>query len=113
MPYPNLVLTGFMGTGKTSVGCALARVLQREFVDMDEVIAAREGAPISEIFARRGEEYFRRRERELCMELAARENLVIATGGGALVDAANRAQFAHANIICLDASLDEILQRLN
>lgn len=112
MDRRNIVLTGFMGTGKTSVGRALAELLGREFVDMDAVIAAREQMSIAELFATWGEAHFRARERELCRELAARENLVIATGGGAWVDAANRAAFSQAHVICLDASVDEILRRL-
>jgi shikimate kinase/3-dehydroquinate synthase len=113
MDKRNLVLTGFMGAGKTSVGRVAARRLDREFVDMDQVIAAREGAPVAEIFARYGEAYFRARERELCAELAARDDLVIATGGGTLMDPVNRTQFASATVICLDASAEAILHRLN
>ncbi len=113
MDRRNLVLTGFMGTGKTSVGRLAARRLNREFVDMDQVLAAREGAPVAQIFSQEGEAYFRARERELCAELAARDSLVIATGGGALVDPVNRSNFANATVICLDASIDEILRRLN
>jgi len=107
-----LVLTGFMGVGKTSVGKILARKLEREFVDMDAVIEAREGIAIREVFASRGEAYFRQVEAAVCVELAARENVVIATGGGALVNAPNRAAFANALIICLDANLDAILARI-
>lgn len=110
-PLP-LVLTGFMGTGKTSVGQVVAEKLGREFVDMDQVIAAREGMPISKIFEMRGEGYFRAREAELCAQLAQRENVVIATGGGALVNPQNRAHFQDAFVICLDATPDEIYNRL-
>lgn len=113
MDKRNLVLTGFMGTGKTSVGRLAARRLNREFVDMDQVLEAREGTSVAQIFSREGEAYFRSRERELCTELAARDSLVIATGGGALVDPVNRARFANATVICLEASVDEIRRRLN
>lgn len=109
----SLVITGFMGTGKTSAGRVVAQKLAREFVDMDEVLAAREGKTAPEIFESSGEEYFRARESELCAELGARDNLVIATGGGALVNSRNREVFANAFIICLDASFDAILARLN
>jgi shikimate kinase len=109
----NLVLTGLMGTGKTCVGRLVAERLGREFVDMDEVIAAREGASIVEIFARQGEEHFRAREGELCAELSARRNLVIATGGGALLDPTNRDRFENAAVICLDAGVDDIMRRLD
>ena len=108
----SLVLTGFMGTGKTSVGKIIAENLGREFVDMDAVIEAREGMSINRIFKTRGETYFRKLESELCVDLGAKENLVIATGGGALVSAQNRAAFSQAMIVCLDASVDEIISRV-
>jgi shikimate kinase len=108
----SLVLTGFMGTGKTSVGKIIAKNLGREFIDMDAVIEAREGTSINKIFETRGEAYFRRLESELCKELGARENLVIATGGGALVSAQNRSAFSQTIIVCLDASVDEIIARV-
>ncbi|TAH50682.1 MAG: 3-dehydroquinate synthase [Chloroflexota bacterium] len=113
MDRRNIVLTGFMGTGKTSVGHALAKLLGRKLIDMDTWIAAREGQTVAEIFAERGEADFRELERALILELVASENLVIATGGGALVNPENRAAFSDAQIICLDASVDEILARLN
>ncbi len=110
----NIVLTGFMGAGKSTTGRAVARALGREFVDMDEIIAQRAGASIAEQFAREGEAAFRARERELVKELAARQGLVIATGGGALVDAANREAFERggAVVICLDAEPNELTCRL-
>ncbi len=108
-----LVLTGFMGTGKTSVGQAVAGKLGREFVDMDVVIEAEEGMPVRKIFETRGEPYFRAREAEWCARLAASGNRVIATGGGTLVNPQNRAQFADALVVCLDAAPDEILGRLH
>jgi len=107
-----LVLTGFMGVGKTSVGKILAQKLGREFIDMDAVIESREGMAIRDVFSSRGETYFRQIESAVCVELAARENVVIATGGGALVSAQNRAAFANALVICLDANLDAILARI-
>ncbi len=108
----NVVVTGFMGTGKTTVGKLVAEKLGREFVDMDTVIQAREGISVRAIFETRGEEYFRARESELCRELGARQNLVIATGGGALVEPRNRAAFDGALVVCLDTATDEILARL-
>jgi shikimate kinase len=104
----SLVLTGFMGTGKTVIGQIVAQRLGREFVDMDSMIETREGNSIRKIFQTRGEEYFRTREAQLCVELASRENLVIATGGGALIDPSNRERFRNAFVVCLDASTDEI-----
>lgn len=101
-----------MGAGKTSVGRALAQRLDRVFVDMDTWLEEREGMSIAQLFAAKGEAYFRARESALCRELATGENLVIATGGGALVNPENRAAFSNAQIVCLDASVDEIARRL-
>lgn len=109
----NLILTGFMGTGKTTVGRAVARQLDRPFVDMDVEIATRAGKPIARIFAEEGEGAFRRREAALCAELARRDGLVIATGGGALVDARNRRALARTGVVvCLDATPEAILRRV-
>ncbi|MCS7221404.1 MAG: 3-dehydroquinate synthase [Anaerolineae bacterium] len=109
----NIILTGFMGTGKTSIGRLMAKRLRREFVDMDAVIEERTGRSIPQIFQEQGEEAFRAMERELCRELAARSGLVIATGGGALVSAENRALLgATGDIICLRASPDVIMARV-
>jgi len=102
-----------MGTGKTSTGRALAQLLNRAFVDMDTLIQDREQMTVAAIFARHGEPYFRARESELCQELGAEKNLVIATGGGAFLNPNNRAAFHDAILICLDASPDEILRRLD
>ncbi|MCS7040296.1 MAG: AAA family ATPase, partial [Caldilineales bacterium] len=110
---PNLVLTGFMGTGKTAVGRAVAARLGRPFVDMDEWIARRAGMSIAEIFARQGEGAFRAMEAELVRELAGQRGLVIATGGGALVDPTNRETFCRTGlVICLTASVEAILARV-
>ena len=109
----NLIITGFMGTGKTVVGQEIARRLGREFVDMDALVEAREGRTIANIFARQGEAHFRQLEAALCRELAARTGLVIATGGGALICDANREVLsASGPVVCLIASPDEILRRL-
>lgn len=102
-----------MGTGKTSVGQIVAEKLGREFVDMDAAIESRESKSVREIFETNGEAHFRARENELCAELAVEKNLVIATGGGALVNSQNRAAFANAFVVCLDANVDTILARLN
>ncbi|MEA3408053.1 MAG: 3-dehydroquinate synthase [Chloroflexota bacterium] len=109
----NLVLTGYMGTGKSSVGQRVAQVLDRSFVDMDALIVEREGMSIPDIFRERGEDAFRRLERELCQELSARGGLVIATGGGTLVSAENRRPMEDGGcVICLDCAPDELVKRL-
>jgi shikimate kinase len=110
----NLILTGFMGTGKSTVGRLVAERLGRPFIDMDTVLEERAGQTIPAIFATHGEAAFRQMERDLCQELAARQGLVIATGGGALVDAANRERLtATGLVICLEASPDSLVARLS
>ena len=109
----HLVLTGFMGTGKSEVGAAVARELGRPFLDMDTVIEERAGCTIPQIFEQRGEEAFRRIETDLCRQLAKSSGQVIATGGGALIDPDNRAiMMANATVICLDAHAERILERI-
>lgn len=78
----NVALIGFMGCGKSTVGQALARRLEFEFVDTDRLIEEQAGCSIPEIFARDGEPAFRERERRVIEGLAGRDRLVIATGGG-------------------------------
>ncbi len=107
-----MVLTGFMGTGKTTVGRLIARVLGWSFVDTDAVIAARHG-PIDAIFAEQGEATFRQLERQVAAEFAQRRQHVIATGGRMLLDEANSdALTATGRVFCLVASTDEIIHRL-
>jgi shikimate kinase len=108
----NVVLTGFMGTGKSTVGRLLARRLAYEFVDTDEVIEQRHG-PIPAIFAQRGEAGFRALERTVARELAERRGLVISTGGRMMLDAANVAALGRSGrVFCLVATAEEILQRV-
>lgn len=78
----NIILIGMMGCGKTTVGRLLAQALGRELVDTDEAIERREGRSISDIFAQEGEPYFRDLEAALCQELAQRDGLAVACGGG-------------------------------
>jgi shikimate kinase len=85
-----IVLTGFMGSGKTTVGPLVARRLGWNFVDVDNVIAAEAGCSIPEIFREEGETEFRRRERETIARLAGGDALVLALGGGAIEDAVTR-----------------------
>lgn len=109
---PNLVLTGFMGTGKTTIGRILAARLDYDFIDTDELIEQRHG-PIPQIFREHGEGEFRRLEREVAAELADRDRLVIATGGRLMLDAVNAARLgATGHVVCLTASVDTILARV-
>ncbi|MBN1287092.1 MAG: AAA family ATPase [Anaerolineae bacterium] len=109
----NIIITGFMGTGKSTVGPVVADMLNMRFVDMDPIIEARAGMTIPEIFEKRGEKIFRVMEGVVCHDLAKERGLVIATGGGALLDPGNRNVLGQTGlIICLTASLETILQRL-
>ena len=109
----NIVLTGFMGTGKSTVGRLLADRLHRPLIEMDEQISAHFGKPIPDIFAQDGEAAFRAFEAQLCQRLAHERGLVISTGGGALVSPANRQALAQTGVIvCLTASVDAILARV-
>ncbi|MEM7286117.1 MAG: shikimate kinase [Actinomycetota bacterium] len=108
----NIVLTGFMGTGKTTVGRILAERLDRTFVDSDEIIEERFG-PIPKIFERLGEEAFRDMERQVAASLAATSGMVIATGGRLMLDrAAADALSARARVFCLAADVDTLVERL-
>ncbi len=86
----NIYLIGLMGAGKSTIGRQLARRLQKRFVDCDHEIEARTGVRIPLIFEIEGEPGFRRRESQVLQELAAEEGLVLATGGGAVLDSGNR-----------------------
>ncbi len=110
----NIVITGFMGAGKSTVGELVAAKLERQFVDMDLVIEERFGLPIPEIFKRHGEAIFRTVERGLAQELSTQSGLVIATGGGALVPEDMRDLMGRAGkLICLNADKAEISARLS
>ncbi len=109
----NIVLFGFMGCGKTTVGTELAHNTRRELVDTDALIEQSEGMSISEIFATHGESYFRDREHEICCELAARERLIISAGGGALtfrrnIDALRKG----CELVLIDVPPEVIYERL-
>ena len=102
----NVFLIGPMGSGKSAVGRQLARLLDRPFFDSDQEVELRTGADIPLIFEREGEAGFRRREREALQELTRREDIVLATGGGAILDADTRGDLA-ANgwVVYLEASI--------
>lgn len=108
----NIVLTGFMGTGKTTVGRILAERLGFDFVDTDAVIESQAG-PIHRVFERDGEEAFREMERRAARELAGRSGLVVATGGRTMLDPECAACLEPAaDVVCLDATAETILERI-
>jgi shikimate kinase len=108
-----LFLVGMMGAGKTTVGKRLARHLGWDFVDADRELEARLGVGIPTIFALEGEAGFRRREAALIDELTRRERLVLATGGGVVLDPANRDALAsRGTVVYLRASVGDLWHRL-
>lgn len=108
----NIVLIGFMGTGKTSTGRMLAARLGAAFIDMDQRIEEEMGMSIPAIFEKKGESFFRSREKQLVKRLSARRNAVISTGGGTVKDPENVAMLHRDGvIICLSASIDAVLER--
>jgi shikimate kinase len=109
----NIILVGFMGTGKTVVGRRLAQRLGWRFIDVDAEIEARSGIPIAEIFAQKGEVHFRELERTVIRSLIHQERQVIATGGGAYVAAENRDLLnARGWVVCLTARPEVIYDRV-
>jgi shikimate kinase len=109
----NLALVGFMGAGKSTVGRLVARQLGFSFVDTDEAIEGRTRRRIAELFAEKGEAGFRALEREVLMEVVARDGLVIATGGGLVCQPGNLELLkANALVVCLWASVDTIWERV-
>jgi shikimate kinase len=109
----NLVLVGFMGTGKTEVGRLLADLLNRRFLDTDRLIVEREGMAISDIFRTRGEVYFRMLERDVVEEVTGRRGLVLSTGGGVVKDVHNVARLRESGfVVWLDADVEALRERL-
>lgn len=113
MSDANIILTGFMGTGKTTVGKLLAERLGYTFVDTDVLIERRSGRTVAEVFSQLGEGAFRWMERSVAADLAARSQTVVATGGGMLLDPTVAAVLGDTGrIFCLTASPEQILQRV-
>ena len=112
-PDRPVFLVGFMGSGKSACGAALAAQLGREFVDTDAVVEARAGRSIERIFRSGDEASFRNLEREAVEALARRRNVVVATGGGAFLEAATR-RLTHrrGTTVWLDVSLGEVRRRI-
>ena len=109
----NIALVGFMAVGKSAVGRALARRLRRRFVDLDAMIEKSEGTKIREIFARRGEPYFRALEKQTLSDVLAQSGQVIATGGGVVMDDENLQLLKEkARLVGLTAGMDDLLRRV-
>lgn len=108
----NIYLVGPMGAGKTTVGRQLARLLHKEFIDSDDEIEAHTGVSISLIFELEGEAGFRRRERAMLDLLTHRRGVVLATGGGIVLDKANRAHLmSRGFVIYLNPPLERLAER--
>lgn len=108
----NIFLIGPMGAGKSTIGRTLAKELKLEFYDSDEEIEERAGADISWIFDIEGEEGFRKREQRVIDELTRKNNIVLATGGGAVMTPENRtALAARGTVIYLKTSLEQQFER--
>lgn len=108
----NIFLIGPMGAGKTTIGRQLAQALHKSFVDADHEIESHTGVSIPTIFDIEGEDGFRNRESQAIAELCQGHNIVLATGGGAVLRAANRAALsAHGTVVYLRADLETLFER--
>ncbi|MED5420173.1 MAG: shikimate kinase AroK [Pseudomonadota bacterium] len=108
----NLFLVGPMGAGKSAVGRQLARLMRMDFVDSDDEIEHRTGVDIPFIFEKEGEEGFRKREAKIIEELSVRQGIVLATGGGAVMDSRNRSYLgARGFVIYLHTTVEQQLDR--
>jgi len=108
----NIFLVGMMGAGKTTLGRSLAQRLRMHFVDTDRVMVERTGVPVGTIFEIEGEEGFRRRETSVLTEVAGGDSQVVATGGGAILAAENRALMRrHGTVVYLRAQVEALWER--
>lgn len=109
----NIVLCGFMGSGKSTVGKLLSDRLCMRLIDTDSYIEMKEEMTISEIFAQKGEEYFRNLELEVCRELSGMKNCIISTGGGTLLKECNVREIKKGGVVYfLNVSPSSVLKRL-
>jgi shikimate kinase len=109
----NIILVGFMGTGKSAIGKKLAQSLGMGYLDTDEIIEKREGCKIFQIFQEKGESYFRKVETQMVKEVARWDNYVIATGGGVVLKEENMAALRkNGLIVCLSADPETIWKRI-
>ena len=108
----NIILTGYRATGKTTIGKALAKRLNKDFIDTDDVIEHRENRKIKEIFETDGWQYFRRVEKKVVRELAKLDDKIIAVGGGTFMYKANLALTENAKVVLLIAPVEIIAERM-
>ena len=109
----NIALIGFMGSGKTTIGKLLAKTMEMKFVDIDKIIEATEKKSINDIFKEKGQIYFRDLERKIILQESSRNNCVIATGGGSILDNENVKSLQETSfIVFLDASIECLYLRL-
>jgi len=112
-PIQNIALVGFMAVGKSAVGRNLAKKLHRRFVDLDRLIEKAEGMKVKEIFAQKGEPYFRQAEKRVLKEVLQRPGQVIATGGGIVMDDENLTLLREQTLLIgLTASTEALLGRV-
>lgn len=110
----NIVLCGFMGCGKTTVGRRLAAITGRNFIDTDAYIEKKAGLTVSEIFSKYSEAHFRELEHKYVLEIARNSNCIIATGGGTVLDESNvLALKNNGKIFFIDVPFDEIFSRIS
>ena len=109
----NLVLTGMMGVGKSTVGKNLAQKLSYNFVDIDRTIETREGSTINLIFKNKSESYFRKLENEISLEKLKKKNTVVSLGGGAFLNKSIRREVKNTSVsFWLDVDVSELIKRL-
>jgi len=109
----NIILTGFMGTGKSTVGRRLAARLGRRFFDTDTLIEKQAKTTISNIFSQKGEAYFRGLEKETIKRMCQKKAIVLATGGGAIVSEENAQRLKESGtVVCLTATPETIFERI-
>ncbi|MFH1768668.1 MAG: shikimate kinase [Candidatus Omnitrophota bacterium] len=108
----NIYLVGFMGAGKSAVGKELSARTNKNFIEMDEIIEQKEGMAISDIFAKKGENYFRLREKALLADIAKDENLIVSCGGGVVIDQDNIILLKKTGfMIWLEADIETLYRR--
>ena len=109
-----IFLTGFMGSGKSTIGPILANTLGYDFMDMDDTIEERQGKTVKQIFQDSGEEYFRGLERSIINELVGKKHLVVSLGGGTIVDPSNfRVIIGSGVVVYLKVTPEQIFKRLH